>query len=182
MHAEEALTYPGSSPPNILINDQVVLSYRFPSATIAESFTDGDRDMKKVFLAIIGMSLVGCSQPKPPESDVMSTIDFSKADYGQPPTDYKLQIKSWLEQNLKDPDSAKVSEPTPLRKEVAIDNRQPIFGYTTCMGVNSKNSYGGYTGTQGYWFLFHNGKIVRAQNMETFPGRMIFRNHYVKCD
>ena len=27
MHAEEALTYPGSSPPNILINDQVVLSF-----------------------------------------------------------------------------------------------------------------------------------------------------------
>nr|DAK59465.1 MAG TPA: TRAF PROTEIN, TRAO PROTEIN, TRAN ADHESION, BACTERIAL SECRETION.5A [Caudoviricetes sp.] len=142
----------------------------------------GDRDMKKIILAIIGIALVGCSQPKPAEPDMMSTIDFSKADYGQPPSDYKLQIKSWLEQNLKDPDSAKVSEPTPLRKEVAIDNRQPIFGYTTCMGVNSKNSYGGYTGTQGYWFFFHNGKIVRAQNMETFPGRMIFRNHYVKCD
>ncbi|HBQ0246809.1 TPA: hypothetical protein MNT87_005145, partial [Klebsiella pneumoniae] len=47
MHAEEALTYPGSSPPNILINDQVVLSYRFPSATIAASFTDGDRDMSE---------------------------------------------------------------------------------------------------------------------------------------
>lgn len=41
MHAEEALTYPGSSPPNILINDQVVLSYRLPSATIAASFTEG---------------------------------------------------------------------------------------------------------------------------------------------
>ncbi|EPG4544874.1 hypothetical protein OHH74_001595 [Klebsiella pneumoniae] len=27
MHTEEVLTYPGSSQPNILINDQVVLSF-----------------------------------------------------------------------------------------------------------------------------------------------------------
>nr|DAY87000.1 MAG TPA: hypothetical protein [Caudoviricetes sp.] len=30
MHAEEALTYPGSAPPNILINDQVVFVVSLP--------------------------------------------------------------------------------------------------------------------------------------------------------
>lgn len=112
----------------------------------------------------------------------MSTIDFSKADYGTPPTDFKIKIKAWMEGNLKDPDSAKISEPTPLRKEVAFQNKQPIFGYTTCMGINAKNSYGGYTGIKGYWFFFHQGKIVRAQQTDEYPGMMIFRGHYVKCE
>ncbi len=139
--------------------------------------------MKKILLAsIISFMFSGCAAPQKPEPDPMSTIDFSKADYGQAPSDYKMQIKEWLQNNLKDPDSAKISEPTALRKEVAFQNSQPIFGYTTCMGVNSKNSYGGYTGTQGYWFFFHNGKIVMAQNMDQFPGKMIFINHYVNCN
>lgn len=38
------------------------MSYRFPSATIAASFTDGDRDMKKVLLvAAIAVVLAGCA-------------------------------------------------------------------------------------------------------------------------
>lgn len=40
----------------ILISEQVALSYRFPSATIAASFTDGDRDMRK-FLLVASLSL-----------------------------------------------------------------------------------------------------------------------------
>lgn len=139
--------------------------------------------MKNVAILLVGIGLMsGCAPQVKPEPEPMSTIDFSKADYGTPPADYKLKIKSWLESNLKDPDSAKVSDPTPLRKEVAFENKQPIFGYTTCMGVNAKNSYGGYTGTKGYWFFFHQGRIVRAQPMDEFPGMMIFRGHNVKCE
>ncbi len=44
MHAEEALTYPGSSPPNILINDQVVLSFPPIPANLSKT-NQWDRDM-----------------------------------------------------------------------------------------------------------------------------------------
>jgi hypothetical protein len=138
--------------------------------------------MKKLILgAVFVVLLSGCARQVKPEQDLMSTIDFSKADYGTPPPDYKLKIKAWLESNLKDPYSAKVSEPTALRKEVAFQNKQPIFGYTTCMGVNAKNSYGGYTGIKGYWFFFHHGEIVRAQQTDVYPGMMIFQGHNVTC-
>lgn len=139
--------------------------------------------MKKLIAccALVILS-AGCAPATKPEPEPMTNIDFSKADYGNPPADYKLKIKSWLESNLKDPESAKVSEPTALRKEVAFENKQAIFGYTTCMGINAKNSYGGYTGIKGYWFFFHKGRIVRAQQTDVYPGMMIFRGHNVTCE
>lgn len=146
------------------------------------SFRVGKIEMKRIVMCLLGVVMLsGCAPQPKPESDPITQVDFSKADYDQPPSDFKLKIKFWLEQNLKDPDSAKVSEPTPLRKEVSFSDGKPIFGYTTCMGVNSKNSYGGYTGTVGYWFFFYKGEIVRAQNMNEFPGAMIFKGHYVNC-
>lgn len=143
---------------------------------------DGDRDMKKLVL-MIGLSslLAGCAPQVKPEPDPMSTIDFTKADYGESPSNYQIKIKEWLESNLKDPDSAKVSQPSKPRKEVAFKNKQPIFGYTTCIKVNAKNSYGGYSGPQTYWFFLHKGEIVRAQNVNEYPGAMIFINHFVNC-
>ncbi|MCC8365837.1 hypothetical protein J8V57_06000 [Xenorhabdus sp. PB61.4] len=152
--------------------------------------------MKKIFLCFIlclsGFLLTGCiSGPvggnsyalpeKHQERPLISTIDFSKADYGSVPSNYKKLVKDQFEAALKDPDSAKYSNWTQPRQEVIFENKSPVFGYSLCVNVNAKNSYGGYTGSQLHWIFIKNNQVKRIQNTTRFPYRMIFIGHEITC-
>lgn len=85
-------------------------------------------------------------------------------------------------QNLKDPDSARFGRFSKPRKEYLYENSKPVYGYSVCAEINAKNSYGGYTGSQTYWFLIRNEIIQRAQNTTTGLKRMISLDHFVNCE
>lgn len=147
--------------------------------------------MKKLLLAgLVGLSvsvMVGCvSRPTYPVTPMkqerpMDKIDFSKADYGKYPENYKAIIENAAKDILKDPDSAKFSDWFEPKKEVMFENSEPLFGYSVCFSLNAKNSYGGYTGKKPYWAMIKNGVVKRMHNTNEYPYKMIFIGHDITC-
>lgn len=109
-----------------------------------------------------------------------ATLPEPGADYGKYPNNYQALIKEFMNSVLKDPGSAQYSNFSKPRKEHAIADRRAIYGYSACVMVNAKNSFGGYTGAKQYWFFIHNGNVVRYQ---TVSGKktIIYVGHYVNC-
>lgn len=138
------------------------------------------------FGTLIGLSLMaGCAAQATTASDrpVAETVDTANADYGQYPSNFEELVKQWGAANLKDPDSARYTRISKPRKEYLVANLKPAFGYSVCATINAKNSYGGYSGNQTYWFMIRDGKIERAQNIDSgFPGKVISRGHFVNCE
>jgi hypothetical protein len=122
-------------------------------------------------LAVATALLAGCAtqaQKADEAFDVYkATLPEPNADYGSYPENYQELIKAYMTKTLKDPESARYAEFSTPRKEHAIANKRAIYGYSSCVLVNAKNSYGGYTGNQQFWFFFQNGQIVRTQNVTT---------------
>lgn len=91
--------------------------------------------------------------------DQPTEIEINSLNYGQPPSGYEMQFKKTIKENLKDPDSAlfkNISEPFQMwQKTVDIHHYWLI-----CGDVNSKNSFGGYTGfkTMGVRYYFKEQK------------------------
>jgi hypothetical protein len=71
---------------------------------------------------------------------------------GKPPVDYRSAVEQYFEENLKDPDSRKVTYgPAPTTGAV-------------CGKVNAKNTYGGYTGAEPFLAYFDAaGKIAKFE-------------------
>lgn len=88
--------------------------------------------------------------------------------YGSPPKAayYEDYIKEYFATVLKDPESARYRFGSPRR---AYMNNGLIHGggigwagYAIVVGINAKNSYGGYTGEQPYVLLLQpSGKVLR---------------------
>lgn len=113
-----------------------------------------------------------------------STLPAADADYGAYPDNYEQLIKEYLARSLKDPDSVRYTDFTKPRKEHAIENaglKQAIYGYSSCVLVNAKNSYGGYTGNHQYWFFIQNGKIVRSSDTTTGL-KIIYLGRPINCE
>ncbi|MBD1229394.1 hypothetical protein [Xenorhabdus griffiniae] len=130
------------------------------------------------------ISLVGCSMNtavKQSEPSLISTIDFSRADYGVRPSNYERVVKDYFETVLVDPESAKFSGWTEPKQEVMIKDHLPVFGYSLCVNINAKNSYGGYTGNHLYWIFTKNNSVMRVQDTTKFPYRKIFIGHDITC-
>jgi PDZ domain len=83
--------------------------------------------------------------------------EFLSADYGSYPNDYENIIKNYMQDILKDPESARY---TFLDSPKTGWNGKTGFGYFTCAYVNSKNSYGGYSGKRLAYFMIQNGKVT----------------------
>lgn len=107
--------------------------------------------------------LSGCAGQNPP-----SPSEISSANYGTLPGDYKEQIKSYLSTRLKDPYSAKYDFIEPY-KGYSQDGQWSStggainFGWIIPVYVNAKNSFGGYTGSQKYVFMFSSGVMYDIQ-------------------
>lgn len=161
-----------------------------PDLLIPNFALQGKLSMKyKLAIYILSMALFGCAtelQRKDMEADAWtSTLPDANADYGSYPSDYQEIIKKYLTRNLKDPESARYSEYTKPRKEHAVENvnkKQAIYGYSVCVLINAKNSYGGYTGNHQYWFLIKNSQVIRSKDTNTdMFGEYIYRGHPINC-
>lgn len=114
----------------------------------------------KFFFALIAAVLVGCAAGPTPQQ-------IASADYGSPISQEQAEdrIKQYFNGTLKDPYSAHYQF-SKVEKGYIIGSAfegKPLYaGYIISVNVNAKNSYGGYTGNQGYQFLFQNGLLVKG--------------------
>ena len=117
--------------------------------------------MKKLFTVFFVSLFTACastapeaSLPTPPTKE-----EILAADYGAFPTNYQEVIKKYVSTNLKDPESARYEFLTqPSRGYLLIHGRK--FGWTACVSVNAKNSYGGYSGSDRGLLLLQGDKVV----------------------
>jgi hypothetical protein len=84
------------------------------------------------------------------------------ARYGPYPANYKEIVTQWLNEQLIDPDSARIEwngEPKPadLGK-----NGEHLYGYLVNFTVNARNRFGGYTGKQKHAVLIRNGEVTKG--------------------
>lgn len=160
--------------------------------------------MKKVVLAlIIGSFLTGCApryvhtssssvdydktmqeaKRKDAEfAEKVKNINLETADVGAKPKEYKSLVESAIREDLKDPDSAKFYDFTAPRKEVMVEKSNFVYGYSTCVYVNAKNSYGGYVGKQLYWAFIRNNQVLRIKNTTEAYGDIIFVGRPITCN
>lgn len=114
-------------------------------------------------------------------ANAVKNINLDTADVGAKPSNYKELVEGAIKDQLKDPDSAKFYDMSPLRKEVMVEHRQFVYGYSTCVYVNAKNSYGGYTGKKLYWAFIRNNQVLRLNDTEGPYGQMIFVGRPINC-
>ena len=86
---------------------------------------------------------------------------LSEIGRGKIPPDYRKLVDAWFVDNLKDPDSRKISFTT-----------NP-FGSLVCGTVNAKNALGGYTGKDPFYGYF----VGPSVSVVTLPADDI---HYLK--
>lgn len=150
-------------------------------------------------LLVTGTVLVlsGCAdtavQKKDDVGAWLATLPEANADYGSYPSNYQEIIKVAFAGQLKDPDSARYSNFTAPKYDQMVhldyvmhDNvivnaagvkKTAIYGYSSCVSVNAKNSFGGYTGNEQYWFLIRNGQVIRTEPVQG----IVYRGHRATC-
>lgn len=107
----------------------------------------------------------GCASTSP-----FTKAQIDSADCGTYPSEYQAMTKKWFERNLIDPDSMKIEFDGVPYKGYCYANAVPVgeqFGYGVTVSVNSKNTYGGYTGWKTYVAYLRNGRAIYA--FETAP-------------
>jgi len=108
--------------------------------------------MKVIILLFSSFVLMSCATPP-------SREEIINADYGNYPVNYKEIVENYMSIRLKDPMSARyryLDEPV-----LAWYRGSPYnFGYSLCVYINAKNSFGGYTGPQLNYFMINNGYII----------------------
>lgn len=82
----------------------------------------------------------------------------------RPTTDPEPQIRQLMHGLLKDPESAtyqRVGGPVPGQTQRPMLQGGAIqTGWGFCYLINAKNSYGGYTGAEPYYFVFRGNRLV----------------------
>jgi hypothetical protein len=116
--------------------------------------------VKRLFVVVVLFVCAGC-QPNQPIK--LSPEESAKAVFGVYPTDYQDRVKKYFNVTLKDPYSAVYDfSDTPKRARVfrgIINGGGHTYGYACIVGVNAKNSFGGYTGMKQYrMFLSTDGQ------------------------
>ncbi len=102
----------------------------------------------------LGMTVVGSLNAQTPSADTTR--------YGPYPTNYKDIIMHWLNDQLIDPDSARIEwngepKPSDLGK-----GSEAVSGYLVNFNVNARNQFGAYTGKQKHSVLIRNGEVIKS--------------------
>lgn len=84
-------------------------------------------------------------------------------DYGAAPSrEQAISIgEAYIKQDLLDPYSAHIDWPftiVPFTEKLPLSKR--ITGYATCVAVNAKNAYGGYTGVKLARIVYRDNKVI----------------------
>ena len=137
--------------------------------------------MKKIiFLAFSSLLLVACAP-----SSLMSVPDptdyqLRNTDYGSPISQDKARqkVKQYLSNKLLDPfstqyqwggitkDWLKYQRTRKKPRVTHVHEQILVFGYILEVKINTKNSFGAYTGFQTYIFVFYNGAVKSAYKIE----------------
>jgi hypothetical protein len=99
---------------------------------------------------LISTLLGGCQTAKGPEGQALEA---------QVPANYRAQVAAYLRKTLKDPYTvrdAEISAPTTIF--VGLVNGGSAPG--VCLKMNSKNSFGAYTGLQIHAVAMRNGEVT----------------------
>lgn len=121
------------------------------------SISHGAFELKSriLIVALSAALLSGCFRP--------SAEQLANADYGPYPDDYEQIIKSYMAQRLKDPYSAQYQFVNPPRQGWnGIGGLK--FGYVSCVFINAKNSFGGYTGSTLNYFMLRGSSVIDASH------------------
>jgi len=129
-------------------------------------------------LAIFAAVLItqGCATPPP------TAEELRRADYGPPPSDYKMIIATHLAETLKDPLSAQVeflNQPTKAWTNWTGDLE---VGWGVCVAVNAKNSFGAYTGFELHYFLIKRDRIIKPVLSTAVDWRTVTDAARAGCD
>lgn len=143
--------------------------------------------MKK-FIVFLVIALTGCAdsytqrlqqqaqqqeqqrRAKQAQLDEIIATSGRTADFGIYPKNYQDIVKAYFAQRLKDPESARYTNFRAPAKDVQSDvsTMQITYGYSTCVDINAKNSYGGYVGARQYWLFIRNGQIIDVHDPDVF--------------
>lgn len=111
----------------------------------------------KITTAIILLSLVGCNQNSgsnaatAPIPAPVTKEDAQKARLEAQEISIKELLTKIVKSRLKDPDSAKFEEVTVYTERLSFKSGTILIsGGSICGRVNSKNSFGGYTGSKDF--------------------------------
>lgn len=127
--------------------------------------------MRALFVVLMLAAVAGCA-PMPTSEQI------SAADYGAPIEQdiAESMTRTMFGIYLKDPQSARYSFGRVYRGYVvtsAFEGRRLLAGYVLDVGVNAKNSFGGYVGEKPYKLLFHDGKLINAWEIGDSSGMLI---------
>jgi hypothetical protein len=103
-----------------------------------------------VVLSATVLTATGCAPKKPTPTPEQ---EQKLAKLPPPSKGWEDAVKKELELKLKDPMSAQYKFETP--EKCYFDNGVIGVGYRTIVLINGKNSYGGYTGYQPFYFFIH---------------------------
>ena len=96
--------------------------------------------------------------------------ELGSVDYGPYPAEFETIIKDYYANRLKDPASARwYFDYSPTKAGYRVLFRF-IYGWTLCGRVNSKNSFGAYTGRSMFLVVIRYGRVVYAE-MDTQRSR-----------
>lgn len=126
--------------------------------------------MRAFLLSILVLAFVaGCQSPPQPQ-DPPEGYDF-----GPYPSEIESKVRAYFEAVLKDPESARYRHEDGFIKVVCnkwLGERAITYaGWGKVVGVNAKNSYGGYTGETRYAFLFEGERIYDVFDNSEFSAK-----------
>lgn len=124
-------------------------------------------------IVLVAFSLSGCGVAyQQQRSEILRTA--SSSDFGPPPpADYRAKGEQFIKHLLKDPGSATfewVGEPRheAIQPTFASPKARPVW--VTTARVNSKNSFGGYTGATPFVLAWSHGSVVAYLDAEQGEG------------
>jgi hypothetical protein len=124
--------------------------------------------MKYLSLVLAALILGGCAHTvKAPSRDAVAAATFTPT-----PADIEARIKAQYQVILKDPYSAVYQFEAP-KKAYFRGPSGMVYGYIIPVHVNAKNSYGGYTGGEVYYWAWANGQLMNATSTMKFGGAAI---------
>lgn len=113
----------------------------------------------KCLVAAFALLLAGCILPP-------TQAQLDAADYGPYPDNYEAIVYAYMDDYLRDSESARykfVNQPGRFGAN-KLDGH--IYGWIVCVDVNAKNKFGAYTGYLRSYFLIHDGRIIDSANTD----------------
>ena len=102
-----------------------------------------------------------------------TTAGLATADYGIVPDGYEAAIKEYFSSRLKDPYSAVYRFEFPRRawyRDGLVFGGKIHYGFIVPVGLNAKNSYGGYVGEEAHAIFFRDGHLVQEVTLGLMAG------------